>query len=327
MEKIGRQRRSESVWQEIVARQTASGLTVQSFCEREGINAASLYGWRSRLREGSESKRAPRQVIKRRDSQAISCPPAPQGVIEGSRADVSFAAGLVIDKFAYHLPLYRQHQRLTDSGIQVSRPWLTQVTQQVISLLEPVYEAQFDSIRSSRVKAMDETPIKAGRTGHGKMKLGYFWPVYGGQDEVCFPFFPSRHAEHVRAALGVTHATDAVLLTDGYAAYHSYAKKIGITHAQCWSHCPESSFIWNGCADTAEIPPLSLRIAPDNNRWRVRGTRGRRADRALVTKGALASARVPIAARSVPRRCASSAGSWKRIGSSWRCWRVPSSHG
>jgi transposase len=63
-----------------------------------------------------------RPLIKRLDTQAILCPPAPVGVLEGSRADVSFAAGLLIDKFAYHLPLYRQHQRLTDSGITVSRP-------------------------------------------------------------------------------------------------------------------------------------------------------------------------------------------------------------
>jgi transposase len=38
----------------------------------------------------------------------------------------------------------------------------------------PIYEAQFASIRLSRVKAMGETPIKAGRAGHGKMQTGYF---------------------------------------------------------------------------------------------------------------------------------------------------------
>jgi len=103
-----------------------------------------------------------RSVTKRVDTQAISCAPAPVGVIEGSRADVSFVAGLLTDKFAYHLPLYRQHRRLEDSGIEVSRPWLTQLSQQSIALLEPIYDAQFDSIRASRVKAMDETPIKAG---------------------------------------------------------------------------------------------------------------------------------------------------------------------
>jgi transposase len=115
-----------------------------------------------------------RSVTKRRDTQTMSCAPAPVGVIEGSRADVSFVVGLLVDKFAYHLPLYRQHQRLLDSGVQVSRPWLTQLSQQSIALLEPIYNAQFDSIRSDRVKAMDETPIKAGRKERGKMKIGYF---------------------------------------------------------------------------------------------------------------------------------------------------------
>ena len=183
-----------------------------------------------------------RPVIKRRDTQAIHCASAPLGVIEGSRADVSFAAGLLVEKFAYHNPLYRQHQKLTDNGITVSRPWLTQVSQQSIGLLEPIYDAQFTSIKTSRVKAMDETPIKAGRSSHGSMKTGYFWPVYGQLDEVCFPYFPSRAATHVRTALGLTHAPGAVLQTDGYAAYHSYAQQTGLTHAQCWAHSRRTFF-------------------------------------------------------------------------------------
>jgi len=60
-----------------------------------------------------------RPVIKRRDTQIISCPPAPVSVIDGSRADVSFIAGLLVDKFAYHLPFYRQHQRLIDAGFKL----------------------------------------------------------------------------------------------------------------------------------------------------------------------------------------------------------------
>lgn len=177
-----------------------------------------------------------RPVVKRRDTQQISCALAPVGVIEGSRADVSFAAGLLVDKFAYHTPFYRQHQRLTDNGLNVSRPWLTQLGQKSISLLEPIHHAQLDSIRHSRVIAMDETPIKAGRAGHGAMKTGYFWPVYGEHDEVCFPFLTSRATQSVRTVLGLTPNTQRVLITDGYAAYQRYAKQTGLTHAQCWAH-------------------------------------------------------------------------------------------
>lgn len=183
-----------------------------------------------------------RPVIKRRDTQALVSVPAPVGVLENSRADVSFCAGMVVDKFVYHQPLYRVHQRLTDGGFTVSRPWLTQLAQQIIALLTPIHKAQLDSIRQSRVIAMDETPIKAGPDGRGKMKQAYFWPVYGEQDEVCFPFSTSRAHAMVVDTLGLRCRDDAVLLSDGYAAYASYAKRTGITHAQCWAHARREYF-------------------------------------------------------------------------------------
>lgn len=89
---------------------------------------------------------------------------------------------------------------------------------------------------------MDETPIKAGRSGHGKMQTGYFWTVYGEQHEVCFPFRPSRSHDFVAHALRLKAASGAVLLTDGYAAHQRFAAKIGITHAQCWPHSRRGFF-------------------------------------------------------------------------------------
>jgi len=50
---------------------------------------------------------------------------------------------------------------------------------------------------------MDETPIKAGRAGPGKMNTDYYRAVYGELDEVCFPYFESRRHEHVQQALGL----------------------------------------------------------------------------------------------------------------------------
>ncbi|QAU23769.1 hypothetical protein EO087_10545 [Dyella sp. M7H15-1] len=69
-----------------------------------------------------------RAHAERRDTQALSCPPAPTGVLEGSRADVSFIAGTRGNKCRYHVPLHRQWQHLKDTGIDVSRGWLTQLS-------------------------------------------------------------------------------------------------------------------------------------------------------------------------------------------------------
>ena len=63
------------------------------------------------------------KVSKEAPPQATS---APATLFDGSLADVSFIAGLLVDKFCYHLPLYRQHQRLQQAGIQLSRTTLTQ---------------------------------------------------------------------------------------------------------------------------------------------------------------------------------------------------------
>lgn len=137
-----------------------------------------------------------RQVIKLKESEQIRCPLAPPAVFEKSVADVSLLAGLLIDKFAYHLPLYRQHQRLAHAGITLNRGTLTQWVHRTADLLTPIYHALFSSILQSHVLTMDETPIKAGHKVKGKLQTGYFWPIYGDQDEIAFSFAPTR-AERV----------------------------------------------------------------------------------------------------------------------------------
>jgi transposase len=173
--------------------------------------------------------------VDKNDTKLV-CVPAPVSVFEKSRADVSFLAGLLIDKFLYHLPLYRQHQRLAGSGIEVSRAWLTQLIHQCGDLLEPIFDAQLDSIRESRVKIIDETPVKAGRKEKGKMRQAYYWPVMGELDEIAFLYFQSREHRHVFEILGADPKGGSVIVSDGYGAYKAYAEKTNTLNAQCWAH-------------------------------------------------------------------------------------------
>ena len=176
-----------------------------------------------------------RAVIKRLDTDELITAPAPANVLDKSVADVSFLAGMLIDKFVYHLPLYRQHQRLQQSGIELSRTTLTNLASRAIDLLSPIYAAQFEHIWESRVIAMDETPIKAGRKKKGKLRQAYFWPVYGEADEIAFSYSASRAAKQVREVLGDDFK--GTLISDGYEAYENYARRHpAMTHAQCWAH-------------------------------------------------------------------------------------------
>ena len=173
-------------------------------------------------------------VLKHRPSAALSSVPAPPALWPGSFADVSFVAGLLVEKFVYHQPLYRQHQRLGRDGIELARGTLTNLALRGIALLEPVFQAQLRNVLLSKVLAIDETPIKAAREKKGKMRLVWYWPIYGQNDEVVFTYSRSRGHKHLLTTLGDFTGT---ILSDGHSAYRKYAKMVpGIVHAQCWTH-------------------------------------------------------------------------------------------
>jgi transposase len=175
-----------------------------------------------------------RPVVKRKADGVLTCPPAPASVLGKSIADVSLLACMAIDKFVYHLPLYRQHQRMAAAGIHMARSTLTGLIHREGDLLEPIVDALFESVLDSHALTMDETPIKAGIKSKGKMKTGYFWPIYGDKNEVVFPFSVSRSASVLNDLLG---GYRGILISDGYAAYESYVKETKKNvHAQCWSH-------------------------------------------------------------------------------------------
>ena len=179
-----------------------------------------------------------RPVVRHKTQHTVITTSAPDNVLEGCYADVSVLAGIMVDKAVYHLPLYRQHQRMLDSGIRISRSTLINWIQKGIELLRPIYQAQWKHILLSKVLAMDEVPIKAGRKAKGKMQQTYYWPIYGEADEIAFTWSTSRG--HLHAVEQLT-GFNGTLLTDGYAAYKKAIRKLNkanveIVHAVCWAH-------------------------------------------------------------------------------------------
>lgn len=164
-------------------------------------------------------------------------------VLDRSVSDVSFLVGLLIEKFLYHMPLCRQHQKLTASGVTLSRATLTNLARRVIELLEPIVDAQWVSVLQSRVLAMDETPTKAGKSKKrkGKMHQGYYWPIFGDRDEIVFTYSESRARRVIENTLDDSFT--GTLVSDGYSAYASFvAKTEKVDHAQCLVHSRRQFF-------------------------------------------------------------------------------------
>jgi len=182
-------------------------------------------------------------VIKLKESKEIKTAIMVMNVLDRSVSDVSFLVGMLIEKFVYHMPLYRQHQKLSAAGVTLSRATLTNLTRRAIELLEPIVDAQKDSVLQSRVLAMDETPTKAGQSKKrkGKMHQGYYWPIFGDRDEIVFTYSDSRARRVIENTLNDRFT--GTLISDGYSAYASYvAKTDDVNHAQCWVHTRRQFF-------------------------------------------------------------------------------------
>lgn len=142
---------------------------------------------------------------------------------------------MLIEKFVYHMPLYRQHQRLENNGIVLARSTLTHLVKRTIDLLKPIVQSQLDHILQSKILAIDETPIKSGLGKKGKLKQAYFWPIMGEMDEICFTYSSTRAMQHLKNQLG---DFKGIILSDGYKAYDLYAESVNTcTPARCWVHC------------------------------------------------------------------------------------------
>jgi transposase-like protein len=76
-------------WQELVAQQEQSGLSVHAFCEQRGVTEASFYGWRKQLRGGSPVGFA---LVEAQGSSLKSKGPVELVLATGERVQISAGA-------------------------------------------------------------------------------------------------------------------------------------------------------------------------------------------------------------------------------------------
>lgn len=171
--------------------------------------------------------------------------PAPARLIEGGLPTEALVADVVVQKYAWHLPLYRQSQMMMADGLHIDRSTLAHWVGFAAFELLPVYDRLVANLKASTKLFADETRCPVLDPGRGKTKTGYLWALarddrpWGGADPpaVAYMYAPGRGEVHAERHLaGVT----GVLQVDGYVAY----KKLGdparaggpLVLANCWGH-------------------------------------------------------------------------------------------
>jgi transposase len=182
--------------------------------------------------------------------EAVVQAPAPERLIKGGLPTEAMVAHVLVAKYAWHLPLYRQAQMLLAQGLDIKRAILAFWVGYAAAELKPVYLRLRELILASGKIAVDETVAPVLDPGRGRTKKGYFWAIarddrpWGGTDPpaVAYSYAPGRGAVH---ALKLLDHYRGIVQCDGYAAYKTIADAAcgeAITLAFCWAHLRRGFF-------------------------------------------------------------------------------------
>lgn len=149
-------------------------------------------------------------------------------------AGASVLADIVIGKFMYHLPFYRQIQQYKEAGITISDSTMGDWYEAAVERLKLLYDILRKQILQSEYIHVDESTVPVIDNEKHKTRKGYEWCVLDGlSGDVMFYYDRgSRAAGVARELLGSYKGN---VQTDGYAAYDQFEEKSGITMHGCWA--------------------------------------------------------------------------------------------
>ena len=183
-----------------------------------------------------------RPILRRKGQKDLPSPvilqaPAPVAVLGGGHVAADFLVGLLVDKFVYHIPEYRQVKMYADSGVKLSTSTLNDWVHKTADKLYPLYETHIDDILQSDYLQADEVPWRIADRPGQSCRHGYAWQFRDARAQSHGTYFyyhkGSRAGEIPRAQL--RHFRGAIQ-TDGYKVYDYFESVTGIVLLTCMAH-------------------------------------------------------------------------------------------
>ena len=167
-----------------------------------------------------------------RRCETVTTPQAIELPILKSKAGASLLTEIILNKYSYHLPLYRQRRMLTPLNLDIPDNTLGGWVMRSAEQLEPLGEAFWIQLLSVHLLQADETPVKVLKPE----KKAYMWLYHcylPGKRFVIFDFHLSRGSEVVNERL---KNFKGILQTDGYSGYNTQRRREDIISLGCWDH-------------------------------------------------------------------------------------------
>ena len=163
----------------------------------------------------------------------------PSRPIERGRPGAGLLAHVLVNKYADHLPLYRQAQIFAREGIDLDRSTLAGWVGQSTKLLEPLADAIGRHVRTGHAIFADDTPIKM--QAKQKCTTARIWTYvrderpWASDDPPAawYRFSADREGRHPTDHLGQYKGW---IHADGYAGFNTLFDKDGVHEMACMAH-------------------------------------------------------------------------------------------
>jgi len=161
----------------------------------------------------------------------------PARPIEKGNFGSGFIANMINEKYLYHMPLYRQIQKLKQRyGIIIAESTASDIIKHGAFWLDAIYDtAKKDLLKSSYIMA-DETPIPVMvKLGKKKIKKCYYWVYHDPVRNITiFDYRKGRSREGPNEFL--KDFENGIIQIDGYTGYNDVVSKPGVVRAACMAH-------------------------------------------------------------------------------------------
>jgi transposase len=175
--------------------------------------------------------------------EAVVQAPAPERPIDGGMATEALLAHVLVNKYADHLPLYRQAQIFARQGVTLDRSTLCTWVGRACWWLAPLHELVLSTVLASPKVFADDTTLPVLDPGRGRTKTGRLWcyavdnrPWRGpGHPAAAYVYSEDRKGEHPATHL---KGFRGLLQVDGYAGFGRLVADMGSVSqlAFCWAH-------------------------------------------------------------------------------------------
>lgn len=168
-----------------------------------------------------------------KNCQTIKSADKPEQPLGKCMATEKFVADVIINKYQYHLPLYRQSKMLAHIGADIPDNTLGNWVMHAADALYPLSTAMWEQINTVKVLQADESPVKILEQD----KKGYMWGYHSCDTDnrfIMFEYSLSRGGEIPENRLS---KYTGILQTDGYGGYNVLRANPNIINIGCWDHC------------------------------------------------------------------------------------------